>query len=189
LVGARVAHCPWGPRHYSSFFVMDVRVHHKMLCLRMPPPRLRTVWHQLNHIRPQTRCFASGREVVDLAYDLHEPPEAGPRNNPIVFIHGFFGSKKNNRSMSKYVCGSSNLLPVTKISFRVLARDLNRPIYAIVSSVSSPNSFPESNQLTAFPGRTFATMANHRTIPRTITAPSPPTSPPSSLNMPSRIRP
>jgi len=42
---------------------------------------------------------------LELAYDLHEPPKEaeknGPRGNPIIFAHGLFGSKKNNRSMSK----------------------------------------------------------------------------------------
>lgn len=39
---------------------------------------------------------------IKLAHDLHEPPKDSPvKNAPIVFIHGLFGSKKNNRSMSK----------------------------------------------------------------------------------------
>jgi hypothetical protein len=39
---------------------------------------------------------------VSLAYDLHEP--ANPSSNApgaIIFMHGLFGSKKNNRSISK----------------------------------------------------------------------------------------
>ena len=45
---------------------------------------------------------------VSLAYDLHEPPMANTgaetvKKGPIVFMHGLFGSKRNNRSMSKYV--------------------------------------------------------------------------------------
>nr|POF06880.1 abhydrolase domain-containing protein c22h12.03 [Quercus suber] len=57
---------------------------------------------------------------IAIAYDLHEPPAkkdtngAAKPNSPIVFIHGLFGSKKNNRSISK-----------------VLARDLHRPVYAL----------------------------------------------------------
>lgn len=40
---------------------------------------------------------------IKIAYDLHEPPkESTSKNAPIVFMHGLFGSKKNNRSMSKY---------------------------------------------------------------------------------------
>lgn len=53
---------------------------------------------------------------LQLAYDLHEPPnKQDSKNAAIVFIHGLFGSKKNNRSMSK-----------------VFARELKRPVYAIV---------------------------------------------------------
>jgi hypothetical protein len=40
---------------------------------------------------------------VRLAYDLHEP--ANPSSNApgaIIFMHGLFGSKKNNRSISKW---------------------------------------------------------------------------------------
>lgn len=38
-----------------------------------------------------------------LAYDLHEParPRADERTRPILFLHGLFGAKKNNRGMSK----------------------------------------------------------------------------------------
>lgn len=51
---------------------------------------------------------------IKLAYDIHEPPNASQTGStasqhnapPIVFIHGLFGSKKNNRSMSKYAPSS-----------------------------------------------------------------------------------
>ncbi|KAK5135945.1 hypothetical protein LTR08_004403 [Meristemomyces frigidus] len=72
-------------------------------------------------LRPtSTRAFSTTDlpNGIKLAYDLHEPPassDAPSRNAPpIVFIHGLFGSKKNNRSMSK-----------------VLARALNRSVYAL----------------------------------------------------------
>ncbi|KAK0739187.1 Alpha/Beta hydrolase protein [Apiosordaria backusii] len=56
--------------------------------------------------------------TVPLAYDLHEPAKPSfdnpNKNSPIVFMHGLFGSKKNNRTISK-----------------VLARDLGRSVYAI----------------------------------------------------------
>ncbi|KAH9842247.1 alpha/beta-hydrolase [Teratosphaeria destructans] len=65
-----------------------------------------------------TRAFSTTKlpNGISLAYDLHEPPQGKPPNNapPIIFIHGLFGSKKNNRSMSK-----------------VFARDLNRRVYAL----------------------------------------------------------
>ena len=42
---------------------------------------------------------------ITLAYDLHEPPKDSNLTQnapPIIFIHGLFGSKRNNGSMSKY---------------------------------------------------------------------------------------
>lgn len=40
---------------------------------------------------------------VPLAFDHHEPPRpvADAKTSPILFLHGLFGSKKNNRSISK----------------------------------------------------------------------------------------
>ncbi|KAL2019974.1 hypothetical protein VTK56DRAFT_8974 [Thermocarpiscus australiensis] len=69
-----------------------------------------------------TRSFSAGNAnssplaTVPLAYDLHEPakPVADRQTSPIIFMHGLFGSKKNNRTMSK-----------------VLARDLGRHVYAV----------------------------------------------------------
>ncbi|KAF4617049.1 hypothetical protein G7Y89_g15101 [Cudoniella acicularis] len=61
-----------------------------------------------------SRTYSSAPRV-SLAYDLHEP--AKPSSNApgaIIFMHGLFGSKKNNRSISK-----------------ALARDLGRPVYAV----------------------------------------------------------
>jgi len=51
--------------------------------------------------------------VSPLAFDLHEPQRTRD-TSPIVFLHGLFGSKKNNRGISK-----------------ALARDLGRPVYAL----------------------------------------------------------
>ncbi|KAK2029454.1 alpha/beta-hydrolase [Colletotrichum zoysiae] len=55
-------------------------------------------------------------KTLSLSYDLHEPSKlgSGPFTSPIIFLHGLFGSKKNNRTISK-----------------VLARDLGRPVYAL----------------------------------------------------------
>ncbi|KAI4842237.1 alpha/beta-hydrolase [Aureobasidium sp. EXF-8845] len=62
------------------------------------------------------RAFSSSpiNAKLKLAYDFYEAEKPDTKKDPIVFIHGLFGSKKNNRSMSK-----------------VFARDLNRPVYAI----------------------------------------------------------
>jgi pimeloyl-ACP methyl ester carboxylesterase len=51
---------------------------------------------------------ASGAETtpVELAYDLHisDQCKANPDTckPPILFLHGLFGSKANNRTISKY---------------------------------------------------------------------------------------
>lgn len=37
---------------------------------------------------------------VDLVYDLHEPPTK-QSDNPIIILHGIFGSKSNNRTVGK----------------------------------------------------------------------------------------
>ena len=56
---------------------------------------------RLNVRRPfSTAELDSG---VKVAYDFFEPgKEATSKDAPIVFIHGLFGSKRNNGSMSKY---------------------------------------------------------------------------------------
>ncbi|KAI1106097.1 alpha/beta-hydrolase [Jackrogersella minutella] len=59
---------------------------------------------------------STAQSTVSLAYDHHIPPK-GDRHEqdaPIIFMHGLFGSKKNNRSVSK-----------------VLARDLQRHVYTV----------------------------------------------------------
>ncbi|CAM1508538.1 Fc.00g053860.m01.CDS01 [Cosmosporella sp. VM-42] len=60
------------------------------------------------------RCYS--QSIRPLAYDLHEPPKprTDKQNAPILFLHGLFGSKKNNRGISK-----------------ALARDLGRYVYAL----------------------------------------------------------
>ncbi|KAH8691140.1 putative proline iminopeptidase [Talaromyces proteolyticus] len=65
----------------------------------------------------QRRTFsASNFQQVELSYQRIEPPSSNgqPSGQPIIFMHGLFGSKRNNRSISK-----------------ALARDLNRDIYIV----------------------------------------------------------
>ncbi|KAI9049311.1 hypothetical protein LZ554_007155 [Drepanopeziza brunnea f. sp. 'monogermtubi'] len=76
-------------------------------CLRTTPSPLA--------VQPPRRTYASKSEPLTLSYDLHEPPRpSSDAPRAIIFMHGLFGSKKNNRSISK-----------------ALARDLGRPIYAV----------------------------------------------------------
>ncbi|KAF8433127.1 prolyl oligopeptidase-like protein [Terfezia claveryi] len=75
--------------------------------------------HVVPTVRPLSvlfvRTYASTTNTIPLAYDLHEPPKGtvttGP---PMVVMHGLFGSKQNNRSISK-----------------MFAKDLKRPVYAV----------------------------------------------------------
>lgn len=68
-------------------------------------------------------------KTVPLSYDLHEPAKPMSDNpnraSPILFLHGLFGSKKNNRSISKYV----DLRADKKSSGRARER-LNMSVYA-----------------------------------------------------------
>ncbi|KAM7194771.1 Alpha/Beta hydrolase fold [Naviculisporaceae sp. PSN 640] len=73
-----------------------------------------TGWQQ--RIR-NTNVVSRGFATVPLVYDHHAPAKPTVRDekdSPILFLHGLFGSKKNNRSIS-----------------RVLARDLGRHVYAL----------------------------------------------------------
>ncbi|OBT66030.1 hypothetical protein VE03_03161 [Pseudogymnoascus sp. 23342-1-I1] len=56
----------------------------------------------------------SSATVSPLSFDLHESPRGDEKGAPIIFMHGLFGSRKNNRTISK-----------------VLARDLGRNVYAL----------------------------------------------------------
>ncbi|KFH46242.1 Abhydrolase domain-containing protein-like protein [Hapsidospora chrysogenum ATCC 11550] len=66
-------------------------------------------------VSPSHRAY-SHAAVGPLVYDLHEPskPRTDKQTEPILFLHGLFGSKKNNRGISK-----------------ALARDLGRFVYAL----------------------------------------------------------
>ncbi|GAW12612.1 hypothetical protein ANO14919_019820 [Xylariales sp. No.14919] len=67
-------------------------------------------------IRSLSRVYSTAGGRVQLVFDHHAPPNSDRHRQdaPIIFMHGLFGSKKNNRSVSK-----------------VLARDLKRHVYAI----------------------------------------------------------
>ncbi|RDW89395.1 prolyl oligopeptidase-like protein [Coleophoma cylindrospora] len=81
----------------------------------MPPPRLLASALPRSVQLLSRRTYASSARVP-LAFDLYEAPSGAsdPKNGSIIFMHGLFGSRKNNRAISK-----------------ILSRDLNRTIYAI----------------------------------------------------------
>lgn len=80
--------------------------------LRSIRPLSRSLGLQNPSTRPQlsnatplpawTRSFhaSASLRVVDLAYKLHDN-HGKAKGDPIVIIHGLFGSKRNNQSVSK----------------------------------------------------------------------------------------
>ncbi|KAF4547995.1 Alpha/beta hydrolase fold-containing protein 1 [Elsinoe fawcettii] len=77
------------------------------------PLRLSRARPALRHLNPSHTRFYSN-EPLPLHYDHYPSPSSSSPGNPIIFLHGLFGSSKNNRTISK-----------------ILARDLSRPIYAL----------------------------------------------------------
>ncbi|KAI1617941.1 alpha/beta hydrolase [Exophiala viscosa] len=72
---------------------------------------------RVTYAQPFRRPFSTTntcRDVVDLAFHRHDPPEQANKGPPIILMHGLFGSQRNNRTMSK-----------------VLAKDLSRPVYTL----------------------------------------------------------
>ena len=118
---------------------------------------------------PWTRSFhaTASCRVVDLSYSLHDN-QGKAKGDPIIILHGLFGSKKNNRSVSKY-----EVSPEThKLS--ILTNPSTAP-----SPAHSPVPFMPS---------TSATTATLRTMRRITIPPLPPMFPLSSKPTPSRIQ-
>ncbi|GAQ11545.1 abhydrolase domain-containing protein C22H12.03 [Aspergillus lentulus] len=66
-------------------------------------------------VAPSIRAFSTSRMLgSELSYQVFGPEKEQTTRNPIVFLHGLFGSKQNNRSISK-----------------VLARDLKRQVFTL----------------------------------------------------------
>lgn len=58
--------------------------------------------HLVTSLKAFRLFSASARSSLDLAHHVFQKPQAGESNGrPIIFIHGLFGSKQNNRGMSK----------------------------------------------------------------------------------------
>ena len=71
-----------------------------------PPTSIRTFYRPRQHCKSLKPNHVPARQLT-LAYSLHPAPTATARPNPIhapvIFLHGLFGSKQNNKSMSKSV--------------------------------------------------------------------------------------
>ena len=57
----------------------------------LPLPTCRRALHATARLR-----------VVDLAYRLHDD-KGNAKGDPIVMVHGLFGSKRNKQSVAKYI--------------------------------------------------------------------------------------
>ncbi|KAL5358363.1 Alpha/Beta hydrolase protein [Aspergillus floccosus] len=69
----------------------------------------------LKHLRALHTSIPSQRHVVPLAYEVHGRVRPNSsHHDPIIFLHGFLGSKRENRRVS-----------------RLLAHDLSRPVFAL----------------------------------------------------------
>ncbi|CRK48342.1 hypothetical protein BN1723_007984 [Verticillium longisporum] len=68
------------------------------------PSLVGRIIHQAKITRQGRSVSTSTKAPLKLVYDLYEPPTSraqGHDSHPIIFLHGLFGSKKNNRSISK----------------------------------------------------------------------------------------
>jgi hypothetical protein len=71
--------------------------------LTLPKHTYRTKLSNSTPLSAWTRSFhaSASLRVVDLAYRLHD--DSGKANgDPIVMVHGLFGSKRNNQGVAKY---------------------------------------------------------------------------------------
>lgn len=60
-----------------------------------------------------TRSFSTSRLMrTDLSFQVFGPEKEPATRSPIVFLHGLFGSKQNNRSISKYGYSQTLLPPI-----------------------------------------------------------------------------
>ncbi|KAF9695285.1 hypothetical protein EKO04_007192 [Ascochyta lentis] len=81
--------------------------------------------------------------VVDLAYKLHDN-NGKAKGDPIVIIHGLFGSKRNNQSVAN-----------------ILARDLSRPVYAIDTRNHGDSPHDKTHTYTALAEDVEAFLQTH----------------------------
>jgi hypothetical protein len=72
------------------------------LCALHPKHAPRIQLRNATPLPSWTRSFHASAplRIVDLAYNLHDN-KGEAKGDPIVIIHGLFGSKRNNQSVSK----------------------------------------------------------------------------------------
>lgn len=113
----------------------------------------------------QGRAYSTTTRVP-LAYNLHNPPkESDLQNAPIIFMHGLFGSKKNNRSISKWaVLVSIDSDPVLTVN----QSTSERPGETCLCSGECLFGYEVIGSFYLLLNRIFEIMGTHHTIPGTI---------------------
>ncbi|KAL3476820.1 Alpha/Beta hydrolase protein [Aspergillus californicus] len=98
------------------------------------------------------RTFSTSPRALrsDLSFQVFGPENDQPSRNPIVFLHGLFGSKQNNRSIS-----------------RALARDLKRQVY-IVDLRNHGNSFHDPEHNYSVMGDDVAEFIHHHDLAKCV---------------------
>ncbi|KAI0359938.1 alpha/beta-hydrolase [Trametes cingulata] len=82
----------------------------------------------------QIRSVSSGVKPVELHFDKVVPPDGNATRNPLVILHGLFGTKRNWGSLSK-----------------AFVKDLGRPVYALDlrNHGTSPHAEPHTYEAMA----------------------------------------
>jgi hypothetical protein len=144
----------------SSQCLSGIRTQARVRILPPAPSRI-----SVPHISTAAR-FSTVQSTVQLSYDLHEPakPVTDKQTSPIIFMHGLFGSKKNNRTMSKWVSVDSAHKKAMKdeLTACVLQGPCSRPRPLCIHSGKYCPPFPCAQPLTS-PPRTSAITATRPT--------------------------
>ncbi|KAF8249488.1 prolyl oligopeptidase-like protein [Wilcoxina mikolae CBS 423.85] len=100
------------------------------------------------------RLYSTSIETVPLAFTRHDPPADSSKpasNSPLVILHGLFGSKQNNRSISK-----------------AFAKDLNTSVYALDLRNHGDSPHVKRHDYEAMAADVEAFLHDHKLGPNTI---------------------
>ncbi|KAI0368626.1 alpha/beta-hydrolase [Pilatotrama ljubarskyi] len=108
----------------------------------MRPPTLLSTTLKRSIRKPSSTCFAisqcrglsSGIHPVELHFDKVVPPDGNATRNPLVILHGLFGTKRNWGSLSK-----------------AFVKELGRPVYTLDlrNHGTSPHAEPHTYEAMA----------------------------------------
>ena len=118
---------------------------------KAPPALNRNFFHETHNRPSSSSSSSSSSPTVDLSFDLYTPARPkvpGPSHNPIIFLHGLFGSRRNNRSISK-----------------ILAQDTGRYVYALVRKKQKKKKKKHHSIVLAYFPSAEAQFADHAESP------------------------